>query len=221
MRVAVVLAITLFGCASGGKSDNNPDASPGRDAVVIGSDAGTICGGPDQLPCEGVYVAPNGSDLAAGTKGAPLKTIASGIAKAGATGKKNVFVRAGSYTEQVTMSPGITVYGGFDETWTVVANADTEIIGASPVIKFENIAVPTFLDRVTVKANDATTPGASSTAILAIASQGIELRGVTVQAGVGGDGIDGGNGTNSANGIAGTAGRAGCENSGGFCASCS
>jgi len=216
MRIAMFVVVALAGCASGGKPDNNGDvdASTGTDGVTTNPDAG--CGGTNQLPCEGVYVAKNGNDTASGTKGAPLRTIAMGIAKAGATSQKAVFVRAGSYNEQIVMSPGVTVYGGFDETWTRSPSVVTEIVGASPVVKFEAITVATAIDTFTIKADDATVLGDSSYAVLAVNSQLVELRDVTIDAGIGAAGTDGTNGVNGANGTAGLAGNPGVERSSGL-----
>ncbi|MBA3391410.1 MAG: hypothetical protein H0T89_02145, partial [Deltaproteobacteria bacterium] len=214
MRIAIFVAVALLaGCASGGPPGNTGDV----DASVGGDGASTpdaqTCDGPMQLPCGAVYVAKSGNDSAAGTKAAPLKTIAVGIAKAGATGQKAVFVKYGIYAESITMSPGITVYGGFDDAWERNPAVDTEIVGTSPTVRFEAITVPTVLDGVTVKSADATGVGESSYAVLVTSSQMIELRDVTVVAGIGAAGQDGSNGSNGASGGAGIAGNPGVERS--------
>ena len=206
--------IALVGCASGKAAsdvDGGPDIGPRVDA---GS-----CGEPGQLPCNAVFVAKSGSDSANGTKLEPLKTISAAIAKAG-TLSLPVFVQAGTYNEAIVMSPGIDVYGGFDETWARNPAVTTAIEAASPAVRFDAIAVGTKLDGVTVKSDDAGTAGGSSIAIVVTGSQMIELVDVTVQPGIGADGADGGNGGNGTGGQNGVGGQPGCEDSGGLCASC-
>ena len=70
MRRCVLFVLAAWGCAS--SSTATPDAEGGgsADAFVM-PDSG--CGA---LPCEGIYVSRSGSDSAAGTKAAPMKTIA-------------------------------------------------------------------------------------------------------------------------------------------------
>ena len=217
MRVACVCAaLALAACAKGGNGAT-VDATGGP-LVDAGPDAPSC----NDLPCEAIYVARSGSDAAAGTKEAPLQTISGGIVKAaGSTPPLAVFVQSGMYTEQVIMKPGVTIYGGFDETWTQSPAVVTEIKGESPAVVFDQIATGTGLVNVTIKTVDATAPGASTYAVVITSSQMIELRDVVVEPGIaarGGDGGDGGAGANGGNGANGTPG---CENSGGFCSGCS
>nr|MBA3818892.1 hypothetical protein [Deltaproteobacteria bacterium] len=219
MRFAIGFAVALAGCASSGQSGTDVDAQPGGDASIVRPDAG-LCGGIDQVPCGGIYVAKTGNDTAAGTQLAPVKTIGAGIAKAGAAQLPSVFVKYGVYEEQITMSPGITVIGGFDDAWARNPATDTEIHGASPVVKFENLAVATALEGVIVKSADAVNAGESSFAITAVGSPMVELRDVTVLPGIGAAGADGATGSTSSNGVIGSGGQPGCESSDGLCSSC-
>ena len=140
---ALVCALVLLGCASGRPSNGDVDAPPGGGGDGPKSPDAALCGG-DLLPCEAIYVAKNGSDGAAGTKQAPVRTIAVAIAKAGQSNPlKVVFVGAGTYNESITMSPGVSVFGGFDETWEQNVAVTTEIVGDSPAVTFEGITVPT------------------------------------------------------------------------------
>ncbi|MDQ3367789.1 MAG: DUF1565 domain-containing protein, partial [Myxococcota bacterium] len=217
MRLAIGFAVALAGCASSGQPGSDVDAQPGGDGSTVRPDAG-LCGGIDQVPCGGIYVAKSGNDTAPGTQLAPVKTIAAGIAKAGAAQLPSVFVKAGIYDEQITMSPGITVIGGFDDAWAQNPATDTEIHGASPVVKFENLPVATALEGVIVKSADAVNVGESSFAITVEGSPMIELRDVTIEAGIGAAGLDGGSGVGGANGGPGSIGKAGVERSSGtFC----
>ena len=78
MRTALLIALALAACARGRDGGTNKDV----DASVPEPpppDAG--CG---ELPCQAIYVAPTGTDTAAGTRDAPLRTISAGVAAADA-----------------------------------------------------------------------------------------------------------------------------------------
>jgi len=72
-------------------------------------------------PKSAIYVASTGTDgPACGTVDAPCKTIQFGIDNARASvDKPNVYVLSGVYVEQVTLKPGVNVYGG----WKLVNGA--------------------------------------------------------------------------------------------------
>jgi len=128
----MLVAAVLVGCAHGSHNSGDVDAAPDTPILV---DSG--CGA---LPCEAIYVAPSGSDAAAGTKDAPVMTIAAGIAKAAAAAPAlAVFVQAGSYSEALTVPSGVMIYGGFDASWSRAGSATTEITGASPAVTFQSI----------------------------------------------------------------------------------
>ncbi|MCW5809282.1 MAG: DUF1565 domain-containing protein, partial [Deltaproteobacteria bacterium] len=223
MRSAAMTCALLAlasGCASGRAADGDIDA-PGGNGGGDGParpDAAT-CGGTELLPCEAIYVAKSGNDAAPGSQQAPVRSIAIAISKAGqANPKKVVFVQQGVYTESIVMSPGVSVFGGFDDLWKQNSAVKTEIVGASPAVTFEAIAEPTKLDRVTVRATDAIGLGDSSFAVAISTSVMIELSDVVIEAGIGAAGVDGTNGMIGANGSAGLTGRPGVERSGGlFC----
>ena len=213
-----LLAIAMIGCASGGRPGSEVDANGGDGNRPVDADT---CGEPGQLPCDAVYVAKSGSDSATGGKTAPLKTIAAAIAMAGRLQPtRSVFVQAGTYSETITMSPGVDVYGGFDESWARNPSVTTTIAGGSPAVRFEAITVPTKLDAVSVTSSDGVSFGDSSIGIAITSSQLIELHDVSVSPGIGAAGVDGSPGANGANGTNGTGGQPGCEDSGIGCSSC-
>src|SRR5688572_26715125 len=102
-------------CARGGSGTE--DGSTGNvDAQIVTTIDAPGCGA---LPCDALYVSRSGSDTAAGTKQAPMKSIAAAVIKASQSAPAlAVFVQGGAYPEQVLMRAGVGVYGGFDETWT-------------------------------------------------------------------------------------------------------
>jgi len=210
MRFGMLVAVALVGCAHGKPNNGDVDAAPDTPVVV---DSG--CGA---LPCQAIYVAPSGSDTAAGTKDAPVQTIAAGLAKAAAAAPAEaVFVQAGSYAEALVVPSGVTIYGGFDASWNRAGSAATEITGASPAVTFQAITATSGLDHVTVKSTDASQPGESSIAVLVTgSSMMVELRTVTLLPGNGAPGKDGGNGVAAAGGAAGSDGHPGVEHSTAF-----
>jgi len=198
MRIACLGVVAILAaCAHG----NSGDVDAGADAWGGPTVDALSC---NNLPCDAIYVSRAGSDAAAGTKAAPVKTINVAIMKALAFNPPYaVFVQAGLYPEQVTMKPGVGVYGGFDETWMRTAGVITEINAPSPAIVFDQIATGTVLDTFTVRSGNGAGPGVSSYAIVITSSKMIELRDLTVEPGIGaagGDGVDGGAGPAGDNG---------------------
>ena len=72
------------------------------------------CDGIDGVVTDGVFVAKSGLDGALGTMEDPLGTIQAGIEKAFSTGKSNVYVATGVYSESIELQPGVNVYGGYN-----------------------------------------------------------------------------------------------------------
>ncbi|MCE9579192.1 MAG: DUF1565 domain-containing protein, partial [Deltaproteobacteria bacterium] len=209
--VVAVLMIGAIGCASS-KSSSGVDASPGGDG------GNTDCNG---LPCSAIYVtAAGGNDSNAGTKDAPVASIAVGVTKAAqAEPHAAVFVAAGTYAESITMVGGVSIYGGFDATWTRGTEV-TEIDGGIVAVRFDAIMQPTILDGLTITSANATGFGESTIAVLITGSKMIQLDNVVVTPGTGGPGMPGSNGSAGAPGDPGQTGTPGCEDSSGFCSSC-
>jgi hypothetical protein len=215
MRLAPLWLAALAACAHG--NSGSPDASGGGADSPAGTDSADP--GCDGMPCDAVYVSKSGNDNESGTKTDPVKSIGAGIAKAAAhTPPSAVYVQSGEYDETVTMKPGVDVYGGFDTSW-MPSSAATEIVGPSTgAVIIDHIMVATALHNVTVKSGGATTPGASSIAVLVTSSKSITLDTVIVQPGAGASGMDGVDGASGPNGGNGGNGQAGTETSGGvFC----
>lgn len=164
MTAAVCWAVLAYGCglmSAGTCADTAtcaPDASIGDVNVPTGDTGSDAADGgvPIDAQCDptldpsvesclvanayGVFVSPNGNDNAAGTRGAPVKTIRQGVQNAvsnsnaeGGSTAPRVFICSGTYPEQVTLdetSNGVNLYGGFDCTsWQYVATPD-----AGPIV---------------------------------------------------------------------------------------
>ncbi|MBV8760880.1 MAG: hypothetical protein JO257_26535, partial [Deltaproteobacteria bacterium] len=210
MRLASLGLLALVACAHGNEG-NGTDAAP-ADAPA-GQDSDNTCGG---LPCEAIYVAPNGKDTATGTRSDPLKTIGAGITKASMhVPAVGVYVQVGDYSEQVAMKAGVDVFGGYDTSWMMAASGATTIVGpAGGAVTVDGITVATALHHVTIKSADATGAGASSIAVLVSGgSKMITLESCTVLAGAGAKGTDAGDGVGGAGGNDGGGGGQGRETS--------
>ncbi len=221
-RFAVLAALALSACA--GAASGDPDAGGGGGGGVDAADDPGCTG--DCPGGQSFYVdGQNGQDSNPGTKEAPLATIAAGIAKAAAVSPPaTVRVAKGSYAETLTLSDGVSMFGGYDASadWgrDVAANT-TEITGDDHVVTASGFTSKTYLDGFTITSAAATAPGASSTALAIVGCSDVEVRGVTVVAGDGAAGVDGGSGMTGGIGSAGKIGVKGCEDSSGLCSSCS
>jgi hypothetical protein len=224
---AVLGAVWAVACdSSTGEATAPGDTDAGSDAIAsdaVGSPDGdpvpvADCNG---LPCAAVYVAPGGDDANAGTKDAPLRSIAGAISRASKQSPRPaVFVQTGTFVETIEMQAAVSIYGGFGATWARDGGA-TEISGGLVGIRFENINAPTRLDRITVRGADATVAGAGAVGVLVVSSSNVELVDCIVKAGAGKSGAAAtADGVVGANGEAGLIGAAGCENSAGACNTC-
>ena len=103
--------------ADGGADDASvidEDAADAADAAPV------IC--PDVFPDDAtsIFVTTTGTNGAAcGTRAAPCKTVTQGMLRAAATSKAQVDIAQGTYTEQVTLTAGLELVGG----WSVTAGA--------------------------------------------------------------------------------------------------
>lgn len=95
--VAVCAILLAASQAPAAAAPTRTVAAPGSGSAAVGSTAYPV-------PAGAVFVAPNGSDGAAGGSTAPLRTVAAAIAKApsGAT----IVLRSGGYHESVTIPVG-------------------------------------------------------------------------------------------------------------------
>lgn len=155
------------------------------DAEGLDSD----CDGIDGTADEVVFVDLMGDDEAPGTRVAPVRTIAAGLELALASGRTNVLVGHGIFEERVEVVEGIGIHGGYKNHgrgfWR--REGTTVVEASGPVLRAENILLPTRIERMSFEAANGP-EGESSIAALLIESDGIELIDVELIAGDGGPG---------------------------------
>ena len=182
----------------------------------------TNADGIDGTETAAIFVSSTGNDGNPGTKAQPKRSITSGLAAAVATAKTQVYVGDGAYPERITLTNGISIYGGYSSsTWARNATNMATIQGALAVgriigIEGINISSPTTVERLWVTTTNATSLAASNYGIYCSNATALVLRYCTVDAGNGGTGAGGSNGSSGAAGNNGTGGNNGsCDGSNG------
>ena len=74
------------------------------------------CDGIDGSVATGIFVAPNGSNSGSCTMTSPCQTIGYALGKV-TSGRREVYVRAGTYDESVDLKAYAQIYGGYDSAW--------------------------------------------------------------------------------------------------------
>ena len=205
----------LFDCGTGGGATTSTTATGGAGGGGGGTPAGCVpseATGPVADGC-GIFVSPDGADGNPGTKAKPLATIGAAVEKA-KDGGKRVYACAKTFTEAATLASDVTIYGGLDcdkawdysnsnrTQWTAAADATPIHVGAGL-----SVAILDF----DISAADASTPGASSIAILVENAATLDLKRASVKAGLAAAGKDGDPySTTAADGASGTTGVDAC-----------
>jgi hypothetical protein len=197
----------------GGVGDGGSDGTTGTDAADASDAHGdtSTCDGtqpPRAAPCVisetfGVFVAPSasgGSDANSGTRVSPYLTI--GHAIASASGKR-VYACGATYAESVSVTSGVSVYGGLACPASPGSDAGTggvgswSYVGASALAQVSPSATGFALDvesasgahfedmGFTAQDAPAGTPGGSSIAVMVNASTGVSFTRVSATAGKG------------------------------------
>lgn len=205
--------VDQFVCDPAADPKSNPCVIADAYAVFVAStSAGTNADagpGPDASPDGGISL---------GSMANPAPTVSQGIALAVASGKSRVYVCGGQYTESVSVTSGVSLYGGFSCAqspsaaswhWTAattsvrapsLANAMSPVYALSieapgPSIVIEDLA----FSAPDAEGQDSAGNGLSSIAVFVDASTVNFVR-VTLSAGNGARGLDGVTGVRRADG---------------------
>jgi len=183
---------------------------------------------PDQLDtnCDGIdgdinraiFVAPYGDDNAAGTPDAPVQSVAVAISKTNpSSGVDHVYIAAGSYSGQVVLADGVSLFGGFsaDGNWSrslaayesILLNETADASGAIRTLVGNQLTTPATIAALTIQsANNPSTSGSSYSVYLNAAGGALLFRDCRFIAGSGGPGSDGDDQPKAADGVIGQPG---------------
>lgn len=170
------------------------------------------CDGIDGDISRAIFVSPMGDDTHPGTMAQPKRTIQAAITEAARSMPvKDVYVAAGTYTGQVTLQNGVSIYGGYDASrmpWgRGMMNVTTLDSGSNSAVFGSGITNAVTLQLLTIRAANATLPSGSSYGIrLANNTAPVNIEGCSVFAG---DAQNGANGTSQPDGANGGPGGAG------------
>jgi hypothetical protein len=177
--------------------DTAPPCTPTAGAdLPDDSFADSNCDGIDGDKSKAIFVAPTGSDAASGAFNDPVKTINKAIELASAVAK-DVYVCNGTYAENVRLATATSIYGGYDcaNGWKRIA--DRARIAPSTGVPLTIASVTgatasggsTVIDRIALKAADATDPASSSIASIVSGSTDVTIKNGLIEAGNGADGV--------------------------------
>ena len=181
-----------------GTSGVSGDSGAGGD-VVVSCDTTKS---PSEESClvsneHAIFVAPTGKDGAGGSKAGPVKTIAKAIELAGTT--KMVIACDGTFDEQVKLTVGAKLYGGFAcpgsaMPWKYETGKKAKVAPSSRGVALSVAAgaAAVVIEDFEFDALDATDPGESSVAAFVNSSSAVAFTRVKL---VAGKGMHGANGT--------------------------
>ena len=181
---------------------------------------GYITGAPDRVqinvmedPERSLYVSPTGSDLNAGTRELPKRSVQAAIDEAaGRADGTDVYVAAGTYYESLTLASGVSIYGGYEPSrWLRdPSQHGVTIAGGTTAVQGTNVSGLT-LEALSINSSNAWQPSQSSYGILLSGSSNVVIAGSVIRAGSGAPGAAGVWGSNGVNGASGAPGGGGDE----------
>ena len=187
-------------------NDGEPAIHPGAVDDPDDSFVDMNCDGLDGDKATAVFVSPLGlNGPTCGTPGAPCARITYAIQRALDLGRSKIFVGMGDYPETVTLASGVSVYGGYNATFTSRSFDDRATIsGSAPLdgnagqtftMLAHALTQPTVVSALIVRGGDAPA-GASSHAIVIRndVAGNFRLARTRVVAGAGGNGFSGASG---------------------------
>jgi hypothetical protein len=154
----------------------------------------------------GYFVAAGGASSSCGSRAVPCGSVQTAVSLAAQFGKPNVYVAAGTYTEQLTLSSHVTVQGGWVDQGSVwsrdcgAANAaDVQIDAPSTaaVTVVANGVIGVVLDTLTINSKPESAVGAGESVYGIMATNGAQLSLVNVAVSVVAAGAGGGGGVGS------------------------
>ena len=155
---------------------------------------------------EAVFVAPSGSDAAAGTKAEPLRTLREALEVA-TSSEKVIIVCNATYEEALQIESGARIYGGYAcpeeaSPWSYQMGTHAQVQPAErgPALEIRQVASEVIIEDMSMRALDGVEAGESSIAAIIENASEVTLRRVTLEAGNGAAGEDGKAGEDGADG---------------------
>jgi len=172
-----------------------------------------------------VFVSPLGLDANPGDPVSPRRTLSSGLARALDLGYGVVYLASGPYGETGTIAlpDGVSVCGGYDPVSWLEGGAPPVVeVNAASALYAEGITTNTTLQGLVLHGQGASSGESAYGIRVNGCPGGLEIVDMTVAAGAGGPGRPGPTPTAMPSvGGPGSPGQPGCENSSGFCETCS
>ncbi|SET81094.1 hypothetical protein SAMN05443639_104428, partial [Stigmatella erecta] len=201
----------------GGQPDAGYDCTPTRDTDEPDDTfEDSNCDGVDGLADAGIFVDPtSGTEGAAGTKDAPLKTLGEALQRlrdnTGPNRPSFVYLAQGTYPETgLVLDVPVSLHGGYNGAGDWLRNAAniTRLQGGAVGLTVRNLPeeANVTLDRLVIASSESSTPGTPSIALHVIDSEAVRLRNDTLWAGRGAPGQEGAPGAQGPDGGSGTAG---------------
>ncbi len=166
----------------GGTGDCDPTLSPMDDGCVV-------------TEALGIFVRTQGDDEAAGTREAPVRTLAQAILLAVDTGKR-IYACDQSFVETLELPAGVELYGGLDcdagWQWTETRTVVTGQVDGAPTLTLTDGSAgqPTLVSDVDAIGHHGVTAGTSSVAVVVDHAEARFVR-CELRAGAAADGSDG------------------------------
>jgi hypothetical protein len=181
------------------------------------------CDGIDGTESLAIFVSKSGSNANPGTKALPKLTIAAGITAAISGGKSQVLISNGTYNEKITLSNGISLYGGYSSTsnWVrspsdiVIVNSNVLSGGRIIGIEGTNITSATTVDDIDISTSNNSASNGSNYGFYCSNCPNLTIKNCSITAGSAGPGVAGTSGTNGTPGNTGNVGLNGsCDGNG-------
>ena len=161
------------------------------------------CDGIDGQIDEAIFVSKLGNDNNPGTPNSPKLTIQGALNGASATGKRDVYVATGVYSENVILISGVNLYGGYslDFQDRDPDSYPVSLLGRAPTgeergtITGRSVFSPTVLDGLIVYGFDAIDGHSSYSVYLADSDSNLILSNMDIVSGNGAAGLRGESGT--------------------------
>ncbi|MFZ5439786.1 MAG: MopE-related protein [Myxococcota bacterium] len=170
------------------------------------------CDGIDGELNNGVFVSTGGDDANPGTRAAPKQTLAAAMTAVVTTGKRDVYVAAGSYTGPLELlgASGINVAGAYHPmTWQRNFTNQVAVQNGNPALRLDG-ASNVLIQALRLEGSNGTPSAPTAYGAFIKESSAVKLESLDIRAGNGAPGTAGTAGTPGRNGAPGGNGEEGC-----------